>query len=362
MASYHLDMNVGSKGGKTSASAHAQYIGRTGKYEGFRERDEKLEAREVGNMPKWAAHDSSVFWNASDTFERENGSTYREIEAALPNELTAKQRTELVRDLAERWCGKQHAFEWSIHMKASAITGEMQPHVHLMRSDRMTDGIERDPAEYFKRANSKNPEKGGCRKATGGQSKAERAADLVQLRADWAAITNKHLERYAHEARVDHRSYRERGIDRQPEVHLGPRRVAKLTPEERDAIVVSRAAENELQRSRQAVRSIIPDMAAELRAQYESLKVKVVEITTRVKSGIGDFRAQFEAHKKEQAHKAEQERQKRIEQELAQQALARKAEQERRQQVLDSMKREPEPERAPKPRAPKPPGYDMDIG
>ncbi|MGK3681372.1 MobA/MobL family protein, partial [Escherichia coli] len=38
----------------------------------------------------------SHFWQAADQFERANGSTYRELEIALPRELTPEQRLELV--------------------------------------------------------------------------------------------------------------------------------------------------------------------------------------------------------------------------------------------------------------------------
>ncbi|MGK3295870.1 hypothetical protein ACSLNR_28170, partial [Escherichia coli] len=42
----------------------------------------------LGNMPEWARDNPSHFWQAADQFERANGSTYRELEIALPRELT----------------------------------------------------------------------------------------------------------------------------------------------------------------------------------------------------------------------------------------------------------------------------------
>ncbi len=53
-------------------------------------------------MPKLGADNPSHFWQAADQFERANGSTYREIEIALPRELTPDQRIELVQDLCVR--------------------------------------------------------------------------------------------------------------------------------------------------------------------------------------------------------------------------------------------------------------------
>ncbi|MFV8802816.1 MobA/MobL family protein [Faecalibacterium taiwanense] len=44
---------------------------------------------------------------------------------------------------------------------------------------------------------------------------------LLIWRKTWADVTNKYLERYGHEERIDHRSFVERGIDEQPTIHEG---------------------------------------------------------------------------------------------------------------------------------------------
>lgn len=159
MASYHLSVKTGGKG---KAASHADYIAREGKY--AREKDNDLGHQESGNMPAWAAHKPSEFWKAADTFERANGCTYREIEIALPRELTPAQRLELVRDFIQQEIGDRHAYQFAIHNPKAAIEGGEQPHAHIMFSERLNDGIERDPQPYFKRANTKNPERGGAKR------------------------------------------------------------------------------------------------------------------------------------------------------------------------------------------------------
>ena len=74
MASYHCSVKVGGKG---KASGHAAYIAREGHY-AERAGYEDLEATGYGNMPPWAEHHPSYFWNAADHHERANGTTYRE--------------------------------------------------------------------------------------------------------------------------------------------------------------------------------------------------------------------------------------------------------------------------------------------
>ena len=107
MASYHCSVKVGAKG---QAAGHGRYIARVGKYSGH-ERYEDLEASGHGNMPAWAAHNPDHFWSAADEHERANGATYREIEVALPRELTTDQRRELVEDFISQELGDRHAYQ-----------------------------------------------------------------------------------------------------------------------------------------------------------------------------------------------------------------------------------------------------------
>lgn len=262
MAIGRLSMKVG-KAGK--ASAHAAYIARLGKYASRLEKGEKLEATEAGNMPAWAQHDPLMFWQAADAFERKNGTTYREMEIALPRELDPSQRADLVRDFVRSEIGDRHAYQWAIHVPMAA-DGLEQPHVHLMFSERQVDGIERDPDQYFKRYNSKSPEKGGARKGYGpsaGQtlSKAERAAELKALRQRWESLCNAHLERAGQTARIDMRSHAERGTGLEPE--------RKQLPSEwrgagRAQVIGFRQARAELDASRWDLSRVVPDTAAEI--------------------------------------------------------------------------------------------------
>ncbi|WP_369875982.1 MobA/MobL family protein [Escherichia coli] len=48
----------------------------------------------------------------ADQFERANGSTDRELEIALPRELTPEQRLELVQDFVRQEAGERHALEF----------------------------------------------------------------------------------------------------------------------------------------------------------------------------------------------------------------------------------------------------------
>lgn len=334
MASYHCVVKVGGKG---KAGSHSEYISRDGKYtEKANSRYEDLESSGVGNMPKWAEHNPVHFWNAADEHERANGATYREIEVALPRELNATQRRELVEDFIRQEIGDQHAYQWAIHTPNAALEGGKQPHAHIMYSERTLDGIERDPEQYFKRYNAKVPEKGGCRKDSAGTDER-----LQATRQRWAEIQNVHLERHGHEARVDHRSLKEQGIDRQPEKHIGASRIKDMPEQDITALLARRSAEGELERAQKQVGLI--DLTGDLAAaKVERDRQAAQELKQVIAAGIADIRAQFE-----QAKQIEAGKQRALEtfqhfkaEQLAQQRQVEQLEKARLQETADKLEKQ----------------------
>lgn len=127
----------------------------------------------------------------------------------------------MVQTFVEQELGEKHAYTWAIHTPKASIEGGEQPHAHIMYSERLQDGIERSPDQFFKRYNSKNPERGGCQKSNTAKTAEQRKTELVELRERFADLQNAYLEEYGHADRVDHRSLADQGIERTPEKHLG---------------------------------------------------------------------------------------------------------------------------------------------
>ena len=242
MALARLSMKSGKPG---RAASHAQYIARAGQYERLLEREkarghvEALEATRHGNMPSWAQDNPIQFWEAADTYERSNGRTYQEHEIALPRELTPEQRLALVEAWVNQEIGDRHAYQFAIHCPLATDGGE-QPHAHIMWSPRERDGIERDPAQYFKRYNSKAPERGGCRKASGGETKEEGRERLLAQRARWETMCNQHLAQAGVEATISMASHKDRGTGLEPDRKLLPSQWRD--PEQRAEVLDFRAA------------------------------------------------------------------------------------------------------------------------
>lgn len=164
MAIYHLTAKTGSRSGGQSARAKADYIQREGKY--ARDMDEVLHA-ESGHMPEFVERPAD-YWDAADLYERANGRLFKEVEFALPVELTLDQQKALASEFAQHLTGAERLpYTLAIH-----AGGGENPHCHLMISERINDGIERPAAQWFKRYNGKTPEKGGAQKTEALKPKA----------------------------------------------------------------------------------------------------------------------------------------------------------------------------------------------
>ena len=189
----HLSVKTGAKG---KGAAHAQYIEREGKYAN---REDKIYS-ESGNMPSWAKDKPLKFWKAADKHERENGRTYTELEVSLPRELSQDDQVKLVKEFISNTLGNAQPYTFAIH-SPNAADGEKNPHAHIMFSERNARGVEYDQERFFKR--------NGAQKDRFYNSKNF----VYAAREDWSATTNNLLAFNGLDARIDHRSYKELGID-----------------------------------------------------------------------------------------------------------------------------------------------------
>lgn len=147
--------------------------------------------------PAWA-QDSSQLWNAVEAGEkRKDAQLAREFILAIPPELPADAQFKTAVDWAQKHLvDSGMVAEVSLH---HTRTGK-NPHVHILCTMRKLDG------EQF-----------SSKKATEWND----VGLLVKQRASWAEAVNAALETAGREERVDHRSLKDRGIDRAPEPKIG---------------------------------------------------------------------------------------------------------------------------------------------
>ena len=212
MAIYHLNVRYCSKSKGQSAQAKNDYINRNDKYS---KRLDDLQFSGYGNMPKFAEDNPQEFWRLSDIYERANARVCTEIEFALPRELTLEQQQKLVSSFIENTVdsgSNKLPYSFAIHTDKN----NHNPHCHLIFSERQLDGIDRTAEQFFKRANTKSPEKGGAMKTADFRDR-----EFIQsVRKTWREQANQALEQYGYAARIDERSYKEQGIEQAPRARI----------------------------------------------------------------------------------------------------------------------------------------------
>lgn len=182
MAIYHFTMSNGKVG---KGSAHYDYIAGKNEY-GYKENEVIFE---FNKLPDFASSPEE-FWKSADENERVNGRVYKEIRLALPHELTLEENKELLKEYLDKEF-KDHYYSVVIHDKESSVEGINNIHAHIMICPRKIDGIERSEEQFFKRYNSKYPDRGGAEKD---KYFSERDF-LVNQRKSWEETLNKTLEK-----------------------------------------------------------------------------------------------------------------------------------------------------------------------
>jgi Ti-type conjugative transfer relaxase TraA len=132
----------------------------------------------------------------------------REIELALPRELSRTEAIALARDFVrEQFVARGMVADLNLHWGQSA-DGEAQPHAHVMLTlRRVAPGAE-----------GRSEEAGFGLKERGWNDRAL----LRSWRVRWAELVNERLAEAGLDARIDHRSNAARGIDLEPQNKIGP--------------------------------------------------------------------------------------------------------------------------------------------
>ena len=151
----------------------------------------------------------SDLWNAAERSERRKNSTVaREYEVALPVELSRDQSIELTREYGQ-WLHERHgvAVDICIH----ALNAD-NPHAHILTTTRqVVNGIELGD-KVAREWSDKNRAAAGL---------PGRKKDLEEAREKWGEVQNRALEKQNVQARVDHRSFGKRGLQKVATKHLG---------------------------------------------------------------------------------------------------------------------------------------------
>ena len=238
MASYHLSVKPISRASGRSAVASAAYRSgerlmneRDGVVHDYTHRLDVVHAEIC--LPGPAAGspaegrggiERSMLWNAAEAAEpRKDARTAREVEIALPAELSGDARLELAvgfaRELAERY---GVAVDVAIHAP-HAWGDQRNHHAHLLMTTRRVEGMEEGGG--VKLGEKSDLELSDTKRKARGLGRA--AEEIESIRGLWAGLQNRALERAQEAARVDHRSFERQGLAVRPTQHLGPATAAQ---------------------------------------------------------------------------------------------------------------------------------------
>lgn len=208
MAIYHMTAKVMKRSeGKNAVHAAAYRSGgalrdeRSGQTFDYSRRKgvEHSEILAPDGAPDWV-FDRAELWNRVEASEkRKDAQIAREVEFALPRELSAAQCVELAcAFVREEFVSRGMVADISIH-RTTAGDGGDHPHCHVMLTMRHlgSDGFGQKTREW---------------------NDHERY-NLTRER--WAKTANDALDAIGSVSRIDHRSYAEQGIAKEPEPYLG---------------------------------------------------------------------------------------------------------------------------------------------
>ena len=281
IAIYHCSIKIVSRGkGKSAVAAAAYRSGEklTNEWDGLTH-DYTKKGGVVHSEILLPAHappafsDRSTLWNRVELSEKSNNAQLaREVEIALPVELSREEQTRLVRE----YCSSQFVSKGMIADFNLHDTGGGNPHAHILLTMRPLDEkgawLPKSKKEYVL------DENGEKIRLPSGRYKT-RKVDLVDWnnrenaevwRRAWADLANEYLEKNNCPERIDHRSYERQGIDQIPTVHVG----VSATQMEKKGIVTERG---ELNRNIKAANRIL----REIRRLVRGLKDWIAELKER---------------------------------------------------------------------------------
>jgi Ti-type conjugative transfer relaxase TraA len=209
MAIFHLSVKVISRSSGRSAVAAAAYRGAERLHDERLDRDHDFTNKDgvvhsEVMLPEGAPEefaDRGKLWNAVEAAEkRKDAQLAREVEFAIPCELSQEQGIELAREFVEaEFVAKGMIADLNVHWDIGA-DGQPKPHAHVMLTMREVDG------DGF-----------------GTKVRDWNKAELVeQWRERWAEHVNERLAELDIDARVDHRSLEAQGIALEPQDKIGP--------------------------------------------------------------------------------------------------------------------------------------------
>lgn len=168
--------------------------------------------------------DRSTLWNSVEQIEKSSNSQLaREIEVALPVELSRERQLALVRSyIQDNFVSAGMCADFALHDK-----GDGNPHAHILLTVRpLTEtgawGAKCRKVYDLDQRGQRIPDgKGGWKNHREDTTDWNDRGKSEQWRKALADYVNNALEAAGRPERIDHRSYRRQGVEKVPSIHMG---------------------------------------------------------------------------------------------------------------------------------------------
>ena len=250
MAIFHLSVKIISRSKGQSAIASAAYRS------GDKLHDERYDENQDYTNKRFIEHseiqlpenapqkflDRATLWNSVEKAEKaKNAQLAREVELALPRELSAEQRIKLVHDYVQKnFVNQGMIADWSIHNPQPDKDNPNKPanpHAHIMLTMRslrsngswapkqkstyvLDKNGQKVPAIDSKTGKQKIGARGRkmWKRTTVAYNRWNDPQNVEKWREAWSKEVNQYL---APEKQIDHRSYKRQGKEQIPTIHEG---------------------------------------------------------------------------------------------------------------------------------------------
>lgn len=266
MAIYHAHTQpIARRAGRSAVAAAAYRTGceltdeRTGQVHDYTRKRNVVSAEVI--TPDGSLVERAALWNAAEAAEkRQDARTAREWVIALPAELEASERAELARafgaELARRY---GVAVDVAIH-RPDRAGDTRNHHAHLLTTTRQ---VQRDASGALVLGDKTTLELSDT--ARRGRGLGAAADEVTALRQLWEQMANRALERAGRAERIDARSLKAQGLDREATTHLGPVAIAM----ERRGVRSDRGDGNRQVQARNAQRGRLQAQILDLQAKRQ---------------------------------------------------------------------------------------------
>ncbi len=282
MAIYHLHVKVIGRKSGSSAVASAAYRS------GSRLRDERLDRSHDFSAKRGVVHsevllpenapaawkDRERLWNDVEAFEvRKDAQLAREVEFAIPREMTQAQGIELARDFAQaEFVGLGMIADLNVHWDFDE-DGMPKPHAHVMLTMRAVN-----------------------ENGFGPKVRDWNRTEMVERwRERWAELANERLAELDIDARIDHRTLEAQGIALEPQSQIGaPAKRIEVRGVEGEATEADRAEmHREIARGNGARIIANPDLGLDAITHQQSTFTRrdMAKFAHRHSDGIEQFNA-----------------------------------------------------------------------